>query len=155
MTETQPTHDVHHAPAKPPPTGLRRLLAPGWLRVPWMMALFWGIGAGIVTLLRWLAGWDPVWDWTIIVLIGGMVTAPIGFLLGLGAFDYWLYYISGRPTRPEDHSSHGAYSWRDYFRINTDHKVIGVQYVVTTIVTASPSRTGSKPYSSRSGSTSA
>ena len=26
-------------------------------------------------------------------------TAPIGFLLGLGAFDYWLYYISGRPTR--------------------------------------------------------
>ena len=29
---------------------------------------------------------------------------------------------------PEDHSSHGATSWKDYFRINTDHKVIGVQY---------------------------
>ena len=37
----------------------------------------------------------------------------------------------GRPTRPEDHSSHGATSWRDYFRVNTDHKVIGIQYVVT------------------------
>ena len=35
---------------------------------------------------------------------------------------------------PEDHSGHGAYSWRDYFRINTDHKVIGIQYLVTTIV---------------------
>ena len=46
-------------------------------------------------------------------------------------FDYWGYYISGRPTRPEDHSSHGAHSWRDYFRVNTDHKVIGIQYVVT------------------------
>jgi cytochrome c oxidase subunit 1 len=63
-----------------------------------------------------------------------LVTAPLGFLVGLGGFDYWAYYATGRPTRPEDHSSHGAKSWRDYFRINTDHKVIGVQYVVTTII---------------------
>src|SRR5205085_11093856 len=40
---------------------------------------------------------------------------------------------SGAPTQPEDHSGHGARSWRDYFRINTDHKVIGIQYLVTTI----------------------
>ena len=73
-----------------------------------------------------------MYDWEIITLVSAMVTAPIGFLLGLGAFDYWLYWISGRPTRPEDHSSHGATSWKDYFRINTDHKVIGVQYTVTT-----------------------
>ena len=39
----------------------------------------------------------------------------------------------GYPTEPEDHSGHGARSWRDYFRVNTDHKVIGVQYLVTTI----------------------
>src|SRR5205085_10283087 len=26
---------------------------------------------------------------------------------------------------------HGAYSWHDYFRVNTDHKVIGIQYTVT------------------------
>src|SRR5213079_1319015 len=29
-------------------------------------------------------------------------------------------------------SGHGARSWRDYFRVNTDHKVIGIQYIVTT-----------------------
>ncbi len=40
----------------------------------------------------------------------------------------------GAPTRPEDHSQHGAYSWRDYFRFNTDHKVIGLQYVTTTFI---------------------
>ena len=39
---THDLHDVHAAPA-PPPTGWRRLLAPGWLRVPWMIALFFGI----------------------------------------------------------------------------------------------------------------
>ena len=86
----------------------------------------------IVVTLRWLAGWDPVYDWEIIVLVGGMVTAPLGFLLGLGAFDYWLYWLSGRPTVADDHANHGAYRWTDYFKVNTDHKVIGVQYLVTT-----------------------
>ena len=86
----------------------------------------------IVVALRALAGWDPVYDWEYIVLVGGMVTAPIGFLLGIGAFDYWLYWISGRPTLVDDHANHGAYRWTDYFKVNTDHKVIGVQYLVTT-----------------------
>ena len=60
-----------------------------------------------------------------------LIAAPLFFLVGLGAFDYWFYWAAGRPTRPEDHSSHGAHSWRDYFKVNTDHKVIGIQYVVT------------------------
>ena len=46
-------------------------------------------------------------------------------------FDYWFYWAAGRPTRPEDHSGHGAHRWKDYFRVNTDHKVIGIQYIVT------------------------
>jgi cytochrome c oxidase subunit 1 len=61
------------------------------------------------------------------------VTGPLGFLAGLGAFDYWLRWASGAKTVPEDHSQHGAYSWRDYFKFNTDHKVIGIQYIVTTM----------------------
>ena len=61
-----------------------------------------------------------------------LFTAPLGFLLGFGAFDYWLRWAFGAPTRPEDHADHGAASWRDYFNFNTDHKVIGIQYIVTT-----------------------
>src|SRR5213596_132808 len=67
------------------------------------------------------------------ILLISLLAAPMFFLVGLGAFDYWFYWAAGKPTRPEDHSLHGAQSWKDYFRINTDHKVIGVQYVVTTI----------------------
>ena len=37
--EAQPEH---HAPA-PPPRGWHRLTAPGWLRVPWTIALFFGL----------------------------------------------------------------------------------------------------------------
>src|SRR5436309_12653020 len=125
-------HDSHHAPA-PPRTGFRRWTGPGWLRVLWVTPLFFGIGAGLPVLLRWLADWQPLWKGSVIVSVE-LVTVPLGFLIGLGGFDYWVYYASGRPTREDDHSGHGARSWRDYFRVNTDHKVIGVQYVVTTIV---------------------
>jgi cytochrome c oxidase subunit I len=128
---------AHHMQAPPaaPPAGARRLIfGPGWIRAAWMSALFAGIGMGIVTGIRALAGWEPVWDWQPIITVAFLTAAPIGYLVGIGCFDYWLYYISGRPTRPEDHSGHGARSWRDYFRVNTDHKVIGVQYVTTTII---------------------
>src|ERR1700730_17979426 len=117
----------------PPPRGWRRLLYPGFLRVAWMVPLFFGIGSGIVVLCRWWGGWDPLWVGEIIHLSGASSGAAIGFLAGIGAFDYWVKYAIGAPTEPEDHSGHGAYSWRDYFRVNTDHKVIGMQYLATTI----------------------
>jgi cytochrome c oxidase subunit 1 len=129
------THDAHvvHAGPPPPPGGWRRLLWPGFLRAAWMAALFFGIGCAIVVLTRWWGGWHPIWKGEIIVLVGALTALPIGFLAGIGAFDYWVRYAIGAPTIPEDHSGHGAYSWRDYFRVNTDHKVIGIQYVTTTI----------------------
>src|SRR3982751_5150778 len=96
-----------------------------------MAPLFWAIGAGLVCLLRSFTVWGPVWDWNVIVVVAFLTMLPIGFLAGIGAFDYWVYYALGGPTRAEDHSGHGATSWKDYFRVNTDHKVIGIQYVVT------------------------
>ena len=62
-----------------------------------------------------------------------LTAAPLGFLAGIGVFDYWVSYFLGGPTVPDDHSSHGAYSWKDYFKVNTDHKVIGVQYLGTNL----------------------
>jgi cytochrome c oxidase subunit I len=98
--------------------------------------LFLVLGAvfsfGLSWLIRMLYGHDTYAhfiDDNSILLIG-LIAAPLFFLVGLGAFDYWFYWASGRPTRPEDHSLHGAQSWKDYFRINTDHKVIGIQYTV-------------------------
>ncbi|MGN6430924.1 MAG: cytochrome c oxidase subunit I [Gaiellaceae bacterium] len=132
MTTAAVTHDELHAGPAPPPHGWRRLIAPGWLRVPWATALFFGIGVGLVVLIRWAEGWKPYWDGQVITTVS-LATIGFGFLVGLGGFDYWAGYAIGQPTRPDDHSGHGAYSWRDYFRVNTDHKVIGIQYVVTTI----------------------
>ncbi len=127
-------HGAQHQGGPDAPRRRGFLMRPGLIRAAWVACVFFFLGMYIVVGLRWLAGWDPVYDWTVITVVAALTTAPIGFLLGLGAFDYWLHYISGRPTQAEDHSGHGAYSWKDYFRVNTDHKVIGVQYAVITFI---------------------
>jgi cytochrome c oxidase subunit I len=132
-TSTATSHDIQHAPGPTGGGGWRLLYRGGLLRALWMTPFFGGIGFGLVVLARWAGGWHPILATEPLVLVAGLVTAPIGFLAGIGAFDYWVYYALGFPTRAEDHSGHGAKSWRDYFRVNTDHKVIGVQYLVTTI----------------------
>ncbi len=122
----------------PPPTAVQRrtrvplpakLRAPGWYRAALFDVLGLGFSVGLVALIRFLMHQHPVVDGEAITIVA-MIAVPLFFLVGLGTADYWLYWAAGRPTRPEDHSQHGAYSWRDYFRPNTDHKVIGVQYVV-------------------------
>jgi cytochrome c oxidase subunit 1 len=90
-------------------------------------------GFGLDVLIRALYDYKPLIDGNAITTVC-LISTPFGFLIGLGAFDYWFRWASGAPTVPEDHSGHGAYSWRDYFRVNTDHKVIGLQYICTTFV---------------------
>jgi cytochrome c oxidase subunit I len=106
------------------------LRAPGWWRALEYTVLGVAFSYGLTIGLRALFGYDPLLDGEAVLRVG-LLAVPMFFLVGLGCFDYWFYWAAGRPTRPEDHSGHGAYSWKDYFRPNTDHKVIGIQYVVT------------------------
>jgi cytochrome c oxidase subunit 1 len=66
----------------------------------------------------------------------GYLLALAGFLLGIGAFRFWLRWAAARPPNMDDeHAAHGrAGDWARYFRFTTDHKVIGVQYLVTSFV---------------------
>jgi cytochrome c oxidase subunit 1 len=108
---------------------IARLRAPGLHRGVLATPLGIALAYAIVLPIRAASGYHPVLDGTAVLQVA-MIVCPFAFLIGLGAFDYWFHWAIGRPTRPEDHSGHGARSWKDYFRVNTDHKVIGVQYVV-------------------------
>jgi cytochrome c oxidase subunit 1 len=108
---------------------IARLRAPGLHRGILATPLGIGLAYAIIIVIRAASNLPHVVDGTAILQLA-MITTPFAFLIGLGAFDYWFYWAIGRPTRPEDHSGHGARTWKDYFRVNTDHKVIGVQYVV-------------------------
>ena len=110
-----------------------KLRAPGFYRAGlWMV-----FGLGFAVLLTWIVrmstghGTYPHYIDQDAILTVALFSVSLAFLAGIGGMDYWFYWAIGKPTRPEDHSGHGAYGWRDYFRINTDHKVIGIQYTVT------------------------
>ena len=45
------------------------MIVGGWLRVPWMTALFFGVGLGITILVRWAEGWHPIWDGQVITSV--------------------------------------------------------------------------------------
>ena len=100
-----------------------RLRAPGYYRAGLGLAAGIGFSMFITWIVRMAYGhtsyhhyFDPT-AWVTVSLLA----APIGWLIGFGAFDYWLRWAAGKPTIPEDHSGHGARTWHDYFRVNTDH----------------------------------
>ncbi|MGB0121475.1 MAG: cbb3-type cytochrome c oxidase subunit I, partial [Solirubrobacterales bacterium] len=112
------------------------LKQPGWYRAALGTLIGAAFGFFLVIGLRALMGLDlfQTEQTGYPHVIVPLIVAPFGFLIGLGAFDYWFRWAAGKPTIPEDHSGHGATKWQDYFKFNTDHKVIGTQYVVTTMI---------------------
>ena len=114
-------------------TMAQRFRAPGWWRALLSLPIGFLVAVGITAGVRALygEGYDPVLDGNAITTVA-LISMPLAFLVGIGCFDYWFRWASGAPTEPEDHSGHGATSWKDYFRVNTDHKVIGLQYICTT-----------------------
>ncbi|MDO8209138.1 cbb3-type cytochrome c oxidase subunit I [Conexibacter sp. CPCC 206217] len=106
-----------------------KLRNPGWYRAALFVLLGIAFSWVLVGVVRTLMHYPDAWADGEAITTVSLIAVPLFFLVGLGCFDYWFYYASGRPTRAEDHSSHGATSWKDYFRVNTDHKVIGIQYI--------------------------
>jgi cytochrome c oxidase subunit I len=104
-----------------------------WVRAFWVSAVMGLTAAGLVMLIRHATGRIAYSDGVVQTFL--LIFAGIGFTIGIGCWDYWWGYLIGNPTPAhEDHSSHGAYTWKDYFKVNTDHKVIGIQYLVTTFI---------------------
>ena len=72
------------------------------------------LGFGLVVALRAISGLETFQteDTGYPHVIVAAITAPLGFLIGLGCFDYWFRWAAGRPTIPEERSQHGATSCR-------------------------------------------
>ncbi|MFP5451630.1 MAG: cbb3-type cytochrome c oxidase subunit I [Thermoleophilia bacterium] len=124
-THAHPGHHNHHMDERP--------LSYWWKRAFVWTTLSFAAGFAIVYLLRAVFGLDPAWQpqvyYTVAVSMAG-----VGFTIGIGCFDYWFRWLTGRHVDLEDHSFHGAHSWKQYLRVNTDHKVIGIQYLVAILV---------------------
>ncbi|MDQ6846726.1 MAG: cbb3-type cytochrome c oxidase subunit I [Candidatus Dormibacteraeota bacterium] len=119
------------APAAPRPRQLSELLAQ------------WGILLGIVgAFLGFILGAqigehlvpaDTNSNNSNAALIIGYVGSAVGFLAGMGFFNYPIARLLGlrRPTPQDEAFLYGEDGgWKRYLRLNVDHKVIGVQYLV-------------------------
>ena len=99
---------------------------------PLIRALVFGIigflaGMALAALLRNIMDLDP-WVAEPVILVG-YVFGLIGWLLGIGVWGAWTKEWLGL-----DHGVSHEQDWGRYLRFSTDHKVIGVQYLVTMVV---------------------
>jgi cytochrome c oxidase subunit 1 len=110
-----------------------KLRAPGFYRATWLMALGVAFSLGLTWLVRMSTGHHTFTHFIDgeAILTVSLIAVPLLFLVGIGGFDYWFYWAAGKKTRAEDHSLHGAHTWIDYFSFHSDHKVIGIQYTVS------------------------
>jgi cytochrome c oxidase subunit 1 len=85
------------------------------------------IGGGLAAGIRNLMG-DEVWSAEHLVTVG-YVFGLIGWLLGIGLWERWAKGWFGLPVKEEM-----PQGWSRYLQFCTDHKVIGVQYIVTMVL---------------------
>ncbi|MDD5191116.1 MAG: cbb3-type cytochrome c oxidase subunit I, partial [Dehalococcoidales bacterium] len=95
--------------------------------------VIWGlvgtvIGIDLVVMIRGLAGM-PAWK-AGPIFTTAIFTGLIGYLIGVGVFRYWFHWATGSPNIEESPKS----GWKRYFSVDTNHKVIGVQYLSTGLI---------------------
>ncbi len=98
------------------------------------------VGAGFVTLIRFLLNtfanakytvFEPkTFGFTEPAWVAGAVVGALAFLVGVGAVTDWMKSAAGQST--PDHVEDQP-SWQKYFGVSLDHKVIGIQYTVTSL----------------------
>jgi cytochrome c oxidase subunit I len=101
--------------------------------------IIWGVVGGIIGYIvgHWLGakiGNNVVaqtgTDQDDVAIFLGMLLGTLGYLIGLGFFNYPLSRLAGRPATLREREEHGP--WR-YWRLCTDHKVVGIQYLVAVL----------------------
>src|SRR3974390_2733341 len=113
MATHAPTHqhvthnhgDGPHTPPKP-------------LSYWWKRAFVWVVCSvifayGLTWFVRWAWGFPTLWNAGAYATMG-FIFGGIGFVIGIGCFDWWWDYLRGRRVGFADHSMHGATSWKDY-----------------------------------------
>lgn len=89
------------------------------------------IGVVITILIRLLIGL-PAWNAEPILVVGALFGA-IAFMFGTRVMDDWLKWARGIDT-PEPAEESEAEGWKRFIHVSFDHKVIGIQYGLTSIL---------------------
>ncbi|HEY1408483.1 MAG TPA: cbb3-type cytochrome c oxidase subunit I [Promineifilum sp.] len=91
------------------------------------------LGYGFIAGLRALSGLPTPWLYEPAVAFGAVISV-IGFLLGGGVLTDWLKWIVGKRTPLRHGAPEGKPEWSRYLNVDYNHKVIGIQYGITSIL---------------------
>lgn len=98
------------------------------------------VGAGFVTLMSFVLNTFAGGKYTIFqpstfgftepAWVVGAIIGALSFLIGVGAVTDWMKWAAGISTPDHVEDEPG---WRKYFGVSLDHKVIGIQYTMTSL----------------------
>ncbi|MEA2211535.1 MAG: cytochrome c oxidase subunit [Solirubrobacteraceae bacterium] len=108
-------------------SGRRQLLGTNMLWGIVLGALGYAVGHWIGNRLASNTAAQVSSDQNDVAIFLGLLLAIVGFLGGLGFFNYPLSRMAGHPATLREREEIG---WGRYFRLCTDHKVVGIQYLV-------------------------
>lgn len=109
---------------------MRRIWSIGLIRGLVFQAIGTAFGAALLSLIRLLLGLPFSLEPAVVL---GAMTGAIFFMIGVGAFRDWFRMALGHEM-PHPEEVHEELTGRRYWGVSYDHKVIGVQYGVLTIV---------------------
>ena len=90
------------------------------------------LGLALIVLSRVLMGLDA-WAAEPAVVLGAIV-GIIAFLIGAGSFNDWFKWTRGEETPMHHGPPPDKPAWTRYFNVDYNHRVIGIQYLVTAIL---------------------
>ncbi|MCW5864507.1 MAG: cbb3-type cytochrome c oxidase subunit I [Anaerolineae bacterium] len=96
-------------------------------------ALGTALGYAFVAGLRALRGAETGWIYEPALAFGAII-GVIGFLLGAGVLTDWLKWAIGRQTPLRHGAPAGRPEWSRYFNVDYNHKVIGIQYGISSLL---------------------
>src|SRR4030067_1296605 len=108
---------------------MRKLYSIGLIRGLLWQILGTALGIGILTGIRLLSGW-PAWKAESAAVFGALL-GSLFFVYGIGAVDDWIKVAAGKEVHEPDESDWGRMR---YYGVSLDHKVIGIQYLVLSLV---------------------
>jgi len=114
-----------------------RFFSTGLFRGLVAQALGTVVGMALVMAVRVIMGlpaWSAEPSVQEPVLVGGVLIGAISFLVGVGIFNDWFKWARGKSTVDSIEPDPAKPNWMRYFSVDYDHKVIGIQYGITSIL---------------------
>ncbi|MEX1071008.1 MAG: cbb3-type cytochrome c oxidase subunit I, partial [Anaerolineales bacterium] len=96
------------------------------------------VGMAFIGAIRALMGlpvfWTPEGKLQEPVVVGGVLIGAIAFMVGIGSFNDWFKWARGKETSDDISPDPNKPNWMRFFSVDYDHKVIGIQYGITSIL---------------------